>query len=238
MYRQWREGWYGNEPQRRWLAFCAERFTSLEIDGTFYGSKPRSVFEKWAEQVPPGFRFAVRGHRYVTHYRRFKDVRESIVRLKDSAEGLGEKLGPILWQTPPKMSLDEDRLRSFVEDLRVWDTARHVLEFRHDSWFIPSVKKILQDANVAIGVSDGEGIPLWSDVSADFAYVRLHGRPLIYRSDYSGPQLRAWLDRVCAWRAEEAYIYFDNDVEGHAPHNAVNFLEKLREGEGGNTYRT
>lgn len=225
MYRNWREGWYGKVPMRRWLAFCAERFSSVEIDGTFYGSKPASVYAKWANETPPGFVFAVRGHRFVTHRKRLKDVRASVVRLCEEAQGLGDKLGPILWQTPPSMQCDLDRLKSFVDDLAACPAARHALEFRHSSWFIPEVRKVLQDAGHAITVSDGEGIPLWKDVSADFTFVRLHGRPHRYYSNYEEPQLQAWTEWIKSQSVNAAYVYFDNDAANFAPHNAVRSLE-------------
>lgn len=215
---------------RRWLAFCAERFTSIEVDGTFYGSKPASVYAKWAEETPPGFVFAIRGHRFVTHRKRLKDVRESILRLRGEAEGLGEKLGPVLWQTPPSMRLDLDRLKAFVDDLvSVWPTARHALEFRHESWFTPEVRQVLQAAGVAITVSDGEGIPIWKEISADFTFVRLHGRPHRYFSNYEEPQLHEWTEWIESQRVRDAFVYFDNDAANFAPYNAVRCLELFRE---------
>lgn len=228
MYRNWRADWYGELPMRRWLAFCAERFSSIEVDGTFYGSKPASVYEKWAAETPPGFTFAIRGHRFITHRKRLKDVRESIVRLRGEAEGLGSKLGVVLWQTPPFMPCNLDRLKSFADDLlSAWPTTRHALEFRHTTWFVPEVRQLLRDAGLAITVSDGEGIPLWKEVSADFTYVRLHGRPELYHSNYEEKDLRSWVDWIREQSVGDVYVYFDNDVEGFAPHNAVRCLELL-----------
>jgi|SRR5579862_8601005 len=228
MYRHWKDGWYGDPPQRKWLAFDAERFTGIEIDGTFYGSKPKPTFEKWAAEAPDGFKFAVRGHRYVTHFRRLKNVADSIKRVKESAEGLGDKLGPILWQTRPDMEVDLDRLKSFADDLEVWPRARHVLEFRNESWFTSEVCELLADRRLAICISDGEGIPRWDEVSTDLAYIRLHGRPELYASDYGEKDLASWAKRIRSLPVREVHVYFDNDVSGHAPHNALRLMELVK----------
>lgn len=229
MYDGWRGGWYGKTPKRLWLAFDAERFTGLEIDGTFYGSKPREIYERWAAAVPEGFKFAVRGHKYVSHNKKLKDVAESVGRCRESAMGLGNRLGPVLWQTPPMMRVNVERLRSFAEDLKAWPEARHVLEFRHESWFTEEVAAILGENRIANCLSDAGNFPMWPAVTTDLVYVRLHGNPLTYVSRYEDDALDGWAERVRGWGDREVHVYFDNDAHGHAPHDAMRLLERLRD---------
>lgn len=227
MYDAWRAGWYGKTPKRLWLAFDAERFTALEIDGTFYGSKPRETYERWAAQVPDGFKFAVRGHKYVSHNKKLKDVRDSVLRVREGAIGLGDRLGPVLWQTPPKMRVDADRLRSFAEDLKAWPEARHVLEFRHESWFNDEIAEILRENRLANCISDSGSFPIWHAVTTDLVYVRLHGNPYTYASRYEDDALDLWAERIRSWGDREVHVYFDNDAHGHAPHDAMRLLERV-----------
>lgn len=228
MYDAWRPGWYGKTPKRLWLAFDSARFTAIEIDGTFYGSKPREIFERWATQVPDGFKFAVRGHKFVTHNKKLKDVADSLLRVREPTMGLGDRLGPILWQTPPSMKVNVDRLRSFAEDLKVWPEAHHVLEFRHESWFTDEVAEILAENRIANCISHSGSFPMWERVTSDLVYIRLHGKPHTYSSRYEDPELDRWASRIRDWNPGEVHVYFDNDIQGHAPHDALRLLERLR----------
>jgi uncharacterized protein YecE (DUF72 family) len=142
--------------------------------------------------------------------------------------GLGEKLGPILWQTPPRMAVNVERLRSFAEDLKVWPEARHVLEFRHESWFTDEVAAILSEHRLANCISDSGSFPLWQAVTTDLVYVRLHGNPWTYVSRYEDSALDWWAERIRSWGDREVHVYFDNDAHGHAPHDALRLLERLR----------
>ena len=99
-YKSWRNSFYGDTPQKQWLRFCAERFTSIEVNGTFYRLHPQSTFEKWGAETPDGFAFAIKGHRYVTHNKKLIDVEEPVIRCRDAASPLGERLAAVVWQLP------------------------------------------------------------------------------------------------------------------------------------------
>ena len=99
-YKSWREHFYGDTPQKRWLPFCAERFTSIEVNGTFYRLQPQSTFEKWRNETPDDFPFAIKGHRYVTHNKKLIDIEEPVIRCRDAASPLGKRLAAVVWQLP------------------------------------------------------------------------------------------------------------------------------------------
>src|SRR5437868_12811978 len=116
-YKSWRDGFYGNTPQKQWLRFCAERFTAIEVNGTFYRLQPKSTFEKWRDETPDGFPFVIKGHRYVTHHKKLLDVEESVIRCRDNAAPLGNRLAAVIWQLPAMLRKDFGRLEKFVEAL-------------------------------------------------------------------------------------------------------------------------
>jgi uncharacterized protein YecE (DUF72 family) len=235
MYDAWRGGWYAGQPKRTWLAYDAEHFTGVEVDATFYRQQRPETYAAWASQVPPDFRFAVRGHRYLSHNKKLLDVGEPLRRTREQAEGLGEKLGPVLWQLPPRVRVNVERVRAFGEDLRAnWPTARHVLEFRNESWFTAEVADALAEYGIANCISDAETWPRWDAVTTDLVYVRLHGRPWTYASRYEDDALDAWASLCERWLGEgrTVHVYFDNDAHGHAPYDAVRLLQRLRAGVG------
>jgi uncharacterized protein YecE (DUF72 family) len=225
VYRGWRAHLYGGAPLRRWLEIASREFTSLEINGSFYTQIAPATYERWRSETPPGFRFAVKGHRFVTHYRRLRGCADSVSRLRDQASHLGAKLAAVVWQLPSSLPLDLDRLDDFLGALRRWRT-RHALELRHASWFVPEVAARLRAAGVGVCMGDAPDFPMWREVTADFVYVRLHGHTRKYASSYSPASLRRWADDALRWQAEgrDVFIYFDNDAEGHAVRNARTLL--------------
>jgi uncharacterized protein YecE (DUF72 family) len=189
-YPAWREVFYRDCPRRQWLPFCAEHFTALEVNATFYRLQHRQTFARWREQTPPQFRFAIKANRYLTHNRRLVDPLPSIRLERDSAAGLGGKLAVVLWQLPRTLHRDIVRLERFARALRNWRTVRHAIEFRHESWFDDEVARCLREHCVAACQSDAADWPLWDAVTADLVYVRLHGHTVTYASGYSGRALQ------------------------------------------------
>jgi uncharacterized protein YecE (DUF72 family) len=222
VYKNWREHLYADAPVRRWLEIASRTFGALEINGSFYTQIKRETYERWRAETPDGFRFAVKGHRFVTHYKRLRACDDSIVRLRDQASGLGDKLAAVVWQLPSRFARDDARLDDFLGALRAWPAVRHALELRHRSWFMPDVAARLRDANVSVCMSDAPDFPLWREVTSDLVYVRLHGHTRKYASSYSGALLRRWRDDIATWIAEgrDVHVYFDNDGEGAAVHDA------------------
>jgi uncharacterized protein YecE (DUF72 family) len=133
-YKKWREDFYGDIPQKHWLRFCAERFASIEVNSTFYRLQPQSTFEKWRDETPEGFPFAIKGHRYVTHNKKLIDVEEPVIRCRDAASPLGKRLAAVVWQLPAAFKKNVERLEKFLQTLRNWKSTRHAIEFRHKTW--------------------------------------------------------------------------------------------------------
>jgi uncharacterized protein YecE (DUF72 family) len=222
VYPGWRKHLYGDTPVKRWLDVASQTFNALEINGSFYTQIKPETYARWREATPPGFRFALKGHRFVTHYKRLANCAPSIERLRDQAVKLGDKLAAVLWQLPSNFALDLARLDGFLRALEVWP-VRHALELRHRSWFVPEVAARLHDSGVAVCQSDAPDFPMWREVTTDLVYVRLHGHTRKYASSYHPSSLRRWAADTGRWLAEgrDVHIYLDNDAEGHAVRNAL-----------------
>jgi uncharacterized protein YecE (DUF72 family) len=229
-YKTWRNGFYGDTPQKQWLHFCAEHFNAIEVNGTFYRLQPKSTFEKWRDETPDEFPFAIKGHRYVTHNKKLLDVLEPVIRCRDSAAPLGKRLAAVVWQLPAFLKKDIVRLEQFLRDLRHWKSTRHAIEFRNKSWFDNEVAECLKRHGVAVCMSDAPDWPMWDRVTTDLVYIRLHGHTRKYASSYSKPALKKWATRIRQWLGENraVHVYFDNDAEGAAPQNALTLLELVR----------
>ncbi len=228
-YKGWKDGFYEGRPQREWLAFCAERFSSVEINGTHYRLQSPETFRKWKEQTPTGFCFTMKGHRYVTHNKKLKDALEPIRLERDRAHAMGAKLKAVVWQLPRSFHKNVERLSDFGEALGHWRSVRHALEFRHPSWFDDDVTECLSRYRLANCHSDAADWPLWDAVTTDLVYVRLHGSDQTYASPYSDAQLDDWGEKCRRWLAEgrDVHVYFDNDSQGHAPFDAMKLLERV-----------
>jgi uncharacterized protein YecE (DUF72 family) len=220
-YPHWRESFYPAAlPSRRWLAFYADHFASVEINASFYRLPPRAAFAAWRDQTPPGFRFAVKGSRYLTHLKKLIEPEEPLRRLLDAAAGLGDKLGPLLFQLPPRWRLDLPRLERFLAALRAQAPAPGALEFRDPSWLSPPVFAALERAGVALCLPVGPGMPLDVRLTAGWTYLRMHhGRQGI---GFGDDELAAWAERIAGFlaRGAETYVYFNNDPGGHAVRDA------------------
>jgi uncharacterized protein YecE (DUF72 family) len=229
-YPPWRGKFYPKGlPQRLELAYASRRFDALEINGTFYSSQRPSSFQTWYADTPPGFVFALKGGRFLTHMRKLKEPRQPLANFFASGVlRLREKLGPILWQFPPVMAFDEDRFKTFF-DLLPRDTnelsrlakrhdpflkgrvylepdvnrpVRHAVEFRHPSFLGDRFTDLLCKHNIALVVADvASKFPTAEDVTADWVYVRLHGSRQLYASGYTPREISAWAAKVRAWHA-------------------------------------
>lgn len=233
-YGEWRDNFYTGVPQKHWLRFCAERFTAIEVNGTFYHQLPAKTFKLWKETTPADFRFAVKGNRYLTHVKRFDPPLSSVTRQREEVSGLGEKLAAMLWQAPQSLQKDLARLDDFAAKLQSWRETRHVIEFRHASWFNDEVAEHMSRFRLAACQSDSADWPMWETVTTDLVYIRLHGHSMTYVSNYTAKSLQRWAKRAGKWLAEgrDVHIYFDNTASGNAPRNALALLEMLRDGQG------
>ena len=218
-YAEWKGPFYPADlAASRMLAYYAERLPSVEINNTFYRLPLRSVLEGWVAQVPEQFRFAVKGSQRITHLKRLKDVADETRYLLDVTQALGARLGVLLFQLPPNLKLDLERLDRFLELLP--PRTRAAFEFRHPSWLDPSVIDRLRARSCAWVVNDdAEAEPSDFLVTAPWAYVRLR------REAYAHEELAAWAVRIRACDLEEAFVFFKHEDAGAGPRLASEFAE-------------
>ena len=228
VYRHWREVFYPAKlAQSKWLEFYTRHFPTVELNSSFYRLPTEKAFSNWRQTSPEGFIYAVKVSRFITHIKRLKDVEEPIQTFLSRARLLEEKLGPVLYQLPPNMHRNDERLDSFLSLLP--RELRHVLEFRHESWLDEGVFKMLRKHNVGLCVFDMPGLFCPLLATANFAYIRFHGSSGLYYSCYTDEELEDWARRISglAKDLETVYIYFNNDAEGYAVENARAMSEKL-----------
>jgi uncharacterized protein YecE (DUF72 family) len=225
-YDSWNDNFYNGIPRKEWLSFCADRFTGIEVNTTFYRLQTRETFRRWRDATPDDFRFAIKANRFLTHNKKLADPLPAIRRERDLAKALGGKLAAVVWQLPRQFHKNMERLRGFAKALQSWPQARHALEFRHDSWFDEEVADCLGAHRLAVCQSDAADWPLWNAVTTDMVYIRLHGHDVTYVASYSPAQLTRWAQKIRRWRREgrDVHVYFDNDAFGAAPLNAQQLL--------------
>ncbi|MDH5512764.1 MAG: DUF72 domain-containing protein, partial [Gammaproteobacteria bacterium] len=226
----WRDDFYRGNPRKNWLRFCADRFSGIEVNATFYRLQSRETFRRWRDATPADFRFAIKGNRYLTHNKKLIDPLPTIRIERDRARNLGEKLAAVVWQLPRPFRKNMERLQVFAKALKSWPQARHAIEFRHDSWFDNEVAACLRAHRLAICQSDAADWPLWDAVTTDMVYVRLHGHAVTYVSAYNTRELGQWARRIRRWLRQNrhVHVYFDNDALGAAPRNALELIALVR----------
>ncbi|UGY91028.1 DUF72 domain-containing protein [Streptomyces gobiensis] len=229
-YRDWRGVLYPpSTPQRLWLEEYARQFATVENNNAFYRLPQRDTFAEWRERTPDGFVMALKASRFLTHMKRLKDPEEPVRRLLDHAEGLGDRLGPVLLQLPPNLQADAGRLDAclgcFPPGMRV------AVEPRHDSWWTDEVRGVLERHGAALCWADRRArpaTPLWR--TADWGYLRCHEGIARLRPRYGERSLETWVRRIGDEWPDRAdvYVYFNNDVGGAAVLDAVAFARAAR----------
>jgi uncharacterized protein YecE (DUF72 family) len=229
-YKHWRGDFYPADlPASRWFQHYASVFDTVEINNTFYRLPEASTFAAWAERAPRRFLFAVKASRFLTHMKKLKDPEEPLERLFSRMRPLGSHLGPVLYQLPPGWKLDRGRLEHFLHLLP--RGVLHVIEFREPSWYRDDVLCLLERSRVSLCLHDMRGSATMRLRVGPAVYVRFHGASGTYNGSYSDERLSGWAD----WLDEErragvdVYAYFNNDVGGHAPRNAVTLRQLLEE---------
>jgi uncharacterized protein YecE (DUF72 family) len=229
-YDDWRGRFYPEKlPKEKWLEFYARHFSTLELNNPFYHLPSEKAFTNWYESSPPDFIFAVKVSRFITHIKRLKDCDEPVSNFMSRVTLLKEKLGPLLYQLPPGLHRDDERLIAFLKILP--SKLTHAIEFRHPSWFKKDVYAILRKYHVGFCVFDMPKLTSPIITTADFAYVRFHGSEGLYSSRYTDKEMSDWAKKIkrLAKKLEAVYIYFNNDMSGYALENAVMIREYLKE---------
>ena len=227
-YKHWLGLFYPEKlPAREMFQFYARHFNTVEINNTFYHLPLPSTFDAWRENSPKDFLFAVKGSRFITHMKKLLDPLNTTAKFFLGAERLETKLGPILFQLPPRWGLDLKRLAEFLQALP--PGHQYVFEFRDESWIVEGVFDLLHKHNAAFCIHDLGGMQTPLEVPASFTYIRFHGPGKAkYRGSYSPEALQQWADRISNWRStlSDVFVYFNNDIGGHAITNALE-LKKL-----------
>ncbi len=220
-YRGWRGAFYPEDlPPGRFFDYYQERFDTVEVNASFYRFPTRAAVRRWYREAREGFLYAVKAHREITHLKKFADP----VRVRDFYEvvsGLGEKLGPVLFQLPPSFRYRPEHLERILAALD--PGFPNAIEFRHASWWDEAVYAALREAGVAFVSVSAPGLPD-AFVDTAFVYLRFHGRRAWYKDDYPEAELLRWAE---AARGRPAYAYFNNTDLGHAPKNALTFRRLL-----------
>ena len=228
-YQHWTGRFYPEElASSEWLAYYAQRFSTVEVNNTFYQLPKEHTVQLWNEHTPAGFRFAVKGSRFITHVRKLREAEKSTERLITVVEALGEKLAVLLWQLPPTLERDPQLLDEFLGALPRY--LRHAVEFRHESWLVDETYEVLRHHGVANVNASSDRMPTDLTVTGDFVYVRFHGLAG-YHGAYVGRALDVWVDflREQSLAGRDAYVYFNNDAEACAPADAERLRGMLEE---------
>jgi uncharacterized protein YecE (DUF72 family) len=225
-YDDWPKRFYPPElPKSEWLAYFSSRFPTVEVNNTFYRLPSRDAFVRWRRSTPQGFVVTVKASRYITHIRRLREAGDSVKLFWTRCGGLGSKLGPVLFQLPPRFPADADRLRSFCRQLP--KGMRAAFEFRDHSWERPEIYEILEDAGAALVLADSPGARVPDVVTGGWSYVRFHKGTRV-APGYPRAKLRRWADRIAAMDVPDVFVYFNNDTTGAALRDAVALRDILR----------
>jgi uncharacterized protein YecE (DUF72 family) len=225
VYGHWRGVFYpAGLRQRDWFAFYARSFDTVEINNSFYRLPAAGTFEAWRRQAPPGFLYAVKASRYLTHLKKLKEPEAPLDRFFENAGNLGQTLGPVLYQLPPHWQVNLDRFEHFLGVLPAGRT--HVVEFRDARWLSEEVFQLMERYGVAHCIHDMHPLAVPLRITAPTVYVRFHG-DMEHYGDYPLATLDAWAGRIVAWNHQhlDVFVYFNNDIFGYAVKNALALKE-------------
>lgn len=227
-YADWWGPFYPKSVKKKEaLDHYVTRFAAAELNAPFYRTPTEKAVETWRQSVPDDFRFAWKASKFITHWRRLIVNENSMNLLDDRVSRLGEKLGPILFQLPPQMAADRDRLATFLDALPAHRS--YSFEFRHKSWYADAIFDVLSRHDASLCLSDHADAPAPREVTAQWVYVRLHGADGRYHGNYSPQALGRWASSIRGWHEEgrDVWCFFDNDVGAAAPVDAARLVELL-----------
>lgn len=233
-YKHWRKDVFypSGLKSSEELEFYAEHHDTAEIDYSFYKLPTKDTVAKWRKETPAEFLFSLKASRYITHIKRLKDCSDAWERFLDYWLLLKSKRGPILFQMPPNLQVDVDRLAEFLQliektNARRKNRLRYVFEFRHESWFCDEVFSLLRNFDIALCIADGPKYPRVEEVTSDFSYVRYHGKE--DTPNYSTAEMKSEAKFISSLmkKTKEVFVYFNNDTGGCAIKNADTLKELL-----------
>jgi uncharacterized protein YecE (DUF72 family) len=228
-YKHWVGRYYPADIKpANMLAHYLRDFDTVELNNTFYQLPNESTFDTWRNNTPPGFLYAVKGSRFITHMIKLKDPQRGLTNFMPRAERLGKKLGPVLWQLPPGWKANVERLEEFLAQLP--PEHRYTVELRNETWMTDEVCEVLRKYNAAFCIYELAGYMSPMEITADWTYIRLHGPTHFkYQGSYSDDQLAMWADQIREWskKMKAIYVYFDNDDSAYAVYNAMTLKRML-----------
>lgn len=226
-YQSWRGPFFPEDLRvKDHLAYYASRFNATELNAPFYRTPTLETVRRWRDETPDDFCFAWKASKFITHWKRLgTNSRDSIALMETRLRPLGTKAGPVLFQLPPQMRADRERLAGFLKLLR--KPRPYVFEFRHESWYAPEILDVLKGRDVALCLSDHADAPAPWIVTAGHVYVRAHGPSGRYEGRYPDDVLKKWATDVKRWRRQkrDVYCFFDNDQKSAAPFDAERLAE-------------
>lgn len=227
-YKHWKGTFYPeNLAQTKWFAYYCQFFNTLELNVTFYRFPRAHVLQTWHEKSPANFRFAVKAYRGITHYKKFNGTTKLIADFyKIVQDGLGGKLGCILFQLPPNFHYSTEHLERIVNSLD--NSLFNVVEFRHESWWNEEVYRALTNKNIAFCGMSHPTLPNQVVINASLLYYRLHGEGQLYASNYTDEQLSTFVAEIKSKPSlSDVYVFFNNDINTYAIHNAQKMLKMI-----------
>jgi uncharacterized protein YecE (DUF72 family) len=228
-YRHWRGPFYPEDlPAADQLKFYAGVFKTVEINNSFYQLPKQETLANWRDSTQSDFIFAVKASRYITHMKKLKEGDKTFQPLAEIVKVLEPKLGPILFQLPPKWGFNAGRLTEFVNALP--RDYQYVFEFRDPSWFNRRAYDILKRSGAAFCIYELAGRLSPKEITADFVYVRLHGPKAAYQGQYDTRTLAGWAGAFSTWagQGKQIFCYFDNDERGYAAQDALRLQQMIR----------
>jgi len=231
VYPHWRGVFYpAKSRSAQWLQHYAAHFHTVEVNYSFYRLPSAAAIEQWKAGCPEGFVYAVKASRYITHLKKLRGVEEALARFLERVRGLGDHLGPVLYQLPPNWNCNLERLRAFLQWLP--KDLRQAIEFRNSSWHNEAVYDLLAEHGVGLCIVSLPDLPSILRTTAPFCHIRLHGSEAKYGSCYSEEELSWWAEQVLGFLQDgkDVYAYFNNDACGFAVHNALRLKQMVGEG--------
>jgi uncharacterized protein YecE (DUF72 family) len=222
-YKHWKELLYPQKlPASQWLEYYAQHFNTLEINNTFYGFPKEKNLKSWYDRTPEDFMFTIKAHRSFTHHKKLLIDNEFLQQLNEFqriVKVMGKKLGCVLWQLPGSLHKDLVCLRNFGKNLD--HTMRHIVEFRHKSWFDDDTFNVMHELGLGFCMVSAPSLPEVVVSTSPNAYVRFHGKKSWYNYHYSQDELTLWKHRLAGLSGvEQLYVYFNNDFHAHAIENS------------------
>lgn len=227
-YKHWKGAFYPeNIPERKWLEYYTNKFETVELNSSFYHLPKEKTVANWHDNTPEGFLFSCKASRYITHIKKLDDPEESLKKFFDVISGLKEKLGVVLFQLPPNLGYDINRLGNFTDALP--SGYKYTFEFRHPDWWRDETYDVLEKNKMAFCIYELGEIKTPRITTCNTVYIRLHGPGKKYKGNYDARAIKLWASLFAGWKGEgkEIFCYFDNDEKGYAVRNALELKEQI-----------